>query len=235
MPSAGSDVAEPLVAVIIPAHDEAGKIGRVLDKLPRDGRFSKRAATTLKPPTRRDSPMWPPHYCRPLAQHAGYDPRWRGLRQPRPGRIRQRRLTLAFPAPPDAFRLGLGLVERRADLAQGLSAVTLLGAEETLGPSVKALRVAVVVRLSSYVPGRSFGHALTVAKSQQSGREPEAGVTGSRHPRPVGQATARSGRLPRKPPAVPVRHRAAASGSSPGPPFASSLHLVGPGPEDAVV
>ena len=30
---------EPLVAVIIPALNEAGKIGRVLDKLPRDGRF----------------------------------------------------------------------------------------------------------------------------------------------------------------------------------------------------
>src|SRR5688500_18592215 len=30
---------EPLVAVVIPAHNEAGKIGRVLDKLPRDGRF----------------------------------------------------------------------------------------------------------------------------------------------------------------------------------------------------
>jgi dolichol-phosphate mannosyltransferase len=29
----------PLVAVIIPALNEAGKIGRVLDKLPRDGRF----------------------------------------------------------------------------------------------------------------------------------------------------------------------------------------------------
>jgi dolichol-phosphate mannosyltransferase len=31
--------AAPLVAVIIPALNEAGKIGRVLDKLPRDGRF----------------------------------------------------------------------------------------------------------------------------------------------------------------------------------------------------
>ena len=31
--------AEPLVAVIIPALNEAGKIGRVLDKLPHDGRF----------------------------------------------------------------------------------------------------------------------------------------------------------------------------------------------------
>jgi len=142
---------------------------------------SNRAATTPKPPTRRDSPMWPPHYCRPLAQHAGYDARWRGLRQPRPGRIRQRRLTLALPAPPApcAFRLGLGPVERRADLAEGLPAVALAGAEEAVGPSVKALRVAVVVRLPGYVPGLSFGHAPRVAKSQQSGREPEAGVTGS--------------------------------------------------------
>jgi dolichol-phosphate mannosyltransferase len=32
-------VAEPIVAVVIPALNEAGKIGRVLDKLPRDGRF----------------------------------------------------------------------------------------------------------------------------------------------------------------------------------------------------
>jgi dolichol-phosphate mannosyltransferase len=31
--------AEPLVAVVIPALNEAGKIGRVLDKMPRDGRF----------------------------------------------------------------------------------------------------------------------------------------------------------------------------------------------------
>jgi dolichol-phosphate mannosyltransferase len=31
--------AEPLVAVIIPALNEAGKIGRVLDKMPCDGRF----------------------------------------------------------------------------------------------------------------------------------------------------------------------------------------------------
>jgi dolichol-phosphate mannosyltransferase len=31
--------AQPLVAVVIPALNEAGKIGRVLDKLPRDGRF----------------------------------------------------------------------------------------------------------------------------------------------------------------------------------------------------
>jgi dolichol-phosphate mannosyltransferase len=30
---------EPLAAVIIPALNEAGKIGRVLDKMPRDGRF----------------------------------------------------------------------------------------------------------------------------------------------------------------------------------------------------
>jgi dolichol-phosphate mannosyltransferase len=30
---------EPLVAVIIPALNEAGKIGRVLDRMPRDGRF----------------------------------------------------------------------------------------------------------------------------------------------------------------------------------------------------
>ena len=30
---------EPLVAVVIPALNEAGKIGRVLDKLPKDGRF----------------------------------------------------------------------------------------------------------------------------------------------------------------------------------------------------
>lgn len=94
-----------------------------------------------------------------------------------PGRIRQRRLTPALPASPApcAFRLGLGPVERRADLAQGLPAVALLGAEQALGASVKALRVAVVVRLSGYVPGLSFGHAPRVAKSQQSGREPEGG------------------------------------------------------------
>ena len=30
---------EPLVAVVIPALNEAGKIGRVLDRVPRDGRF----------------------------------------------------------------------------------------------------------------------------------------------------------------------------------------------------
>jgi dolichol-phosphate mannosyltransferase len=32
--------AHPIVAVIIPALNEAGKIGRVLDKMPRDGRFA---------------------------------------------------------------------------------------------------------------------------------------------------------------------------------------------------
>ena len=37
-PSAAASAA-PLVAVIIPALNEAGKIGRVLDKFPRDGRF----------------------------------------------------------------------------------------------------------------------------------------------------------------------------------------------------
>jgi dolichol-phosphate mannosyltransferase len=36
---AESVASEPLVAVIIPALNEAGKIGRVLDKMPRDGRF----------------------------------------------------------------------------------------------------------------------------------------------------------------------------------------------------
>jgi dolichol-phosphate mannosyltransferase len=35
----GSTGPEPLVAVVIPALNEAGKIGRVLDKLPQDGRF----------------------------------------------------------------------------------------------------------------------------------------------------------------------------------------------------
>ena len=30
---------EPLVAVVVRALNEAGKIGRILDKLPRDGRF----------------------------------------------------------------------------------------------------------------------------------------------------------------------------------------------------
>jgi dolichol-phosphate mannosyltransferase len=34
-----SSPASPLVAVVIPALNEAGKIGRVLDKMPRDGRF----------------------------------------------------------------------------------------------------------------------------------------------------------------------------------------------------
>ena len=34
-----AEIAPPLVAVVIPALNEAGKIGRVLDKLPRDGRF----------------------------------------------------------------------------------------------------------------------------------------------------------------------------------------------------
>src|SRR5690349_18084669 len=33
------DPALPIVAVVIPALNEAGKIGRVLDKLPKDGRF----------------------------------------------------------------------------------------------------------------------------------------------------------------------------------------------------
>jgi glycosyltransferase involved in cell wall biosynthesis len=33
----GPEVEQSLVAVIIPAHNEAGKIGRVLDKLPDDG------------------------------------------------------------------------------------------------------------------------------------------------------------------------------------------------------
>ncbi len=34
-----ADTSEPLVGVVIPALNEAGKIGRVLDKLPGDGRF----------------------------------------------------------------------------------------------------------------------------------------------------------------------------------------------------
>jgi len=34
-----AETQEPLVAVVIPALNEAGKIGRVLDKMPRDGRF----------------------------------------------------------------------------------------------------------------------------------------------------------------------------------------------------
>jgi dolichol-phosphate mannosyltransferase len=39
MPEPSQHVREPLVAVIIPALNEAGKIGRVLDRFPRDGRF----------------------------------------------------------------------------------------------------------------------------------------------------------------------------------------------------
>ncbi len=39
MPDPASSDAAPLVAVIIPALNEAGKIGRVLDKFPQDGRF----------------------------------------------------------------------------------------------------------------------------------------------------------------------------------------------------
>ena len=39
LPLAPQLSSEPLVAVVIPALNEAGKIGRVLDKLPRDGRF----------------------------------------------------------------------------------------------------------------------------------------------------------------------------------------------------
>ncbi len=34
-----TDASVPIVAVVIPALNEAGKIGRVLDKFPRDGRF----------------------------------------------------------------------------------------------------------------------------------------------------------------------------------------------------
>jgi dolichol-phosphate mannosyltransferase len=34
-----ADPTEPLVAVVMPALNEAGKIGRVLDKMPHDGRF----------------------------------------------------------------------------------------------------------------------------------------------------------------------------------------------------
>ncbi len=37
--SGAAEAALPLVAVVIPALNEAGKIGRVLDRLPRDGRF----------------------------------------------------------------------------------------------------------------------------------------------------------------------------------------------------
>ena len=39
MPDAPVALATPIVAVVIPALNEAGKIGRVLDKMPRDGRF----------------------------------------------------------------------------------------------------------------------------------------------------------------------------------------------------
>lgn len=39
MPDFAQPAAEPLVAVVIPALNEAGKIGRVLDRFPRDGRF----------------------------------------------------------------------------------------------------------------------------------------------------------------------------------------------------
>ncbi len=35
----GTSATGPLVAVVIPALNESGKIGRVLDKMPRDGRF----------------------------------------------------------------------------------------------------------------------------------------------------------------------------------------------------
>ena len=38
-PAPPADATAPLVAVVIPALNEAGKIGRVLDKIPRDGRF----------------------------------------------------------------------------------------------------------------------------------------------------------------------------------------------------
>jgi len=38
-PVPANDQPQPLVAVVIPALNEAGKIGRVLDKLPKDGRF----------------------------------------------------------------------------------------------------------------------------------------------------------------------------------------------------
>jgi dolichol-phosphate mannosyltransferase len=38
-PNLGAFSSAPLVAVVIPALNEAGKIGRVLDKMPRDGRF----------------------------------------------------------------------------------------------------------------------------------------------------------------------------------------------------
>jgi dolichol-phosphate mannosyltransferase len=39
MAAPGKDGAQPLVGVVIPAYNEAGKIGRVLDKMPRDDRF----------------------------------------------------------------------------------------------------------------------------------------------------------------------------------------------------
>ena len=39
MTHSSPEASAPLVAVIIPALNEAGKIGRVLDKFPRDGRF----------------------------------------------------------------------------------------------------------------------------------------------------------------------------------------------------
>ena len=39
MTHSSPEASAPLVAVIIPALNEAGKIGRVLDKMPRDGRF----------------------------------------------------------------------------------------------------------------------------------------------------------------------------------------------------
>jgi dolichol-phosphate mannosyltransferase len=39
VPAPDQILEQPLVAVVIPALNEAGKIGRVLDKLPRDGRF----------------------------------------------------------------------------------------------------------------------------------------------------------------------------------------------------
>jgi dolichol-phosphate mannosyltransferase len=38
-PTSGAPAGEPLVAVVIPALNEAGKIGLVLDKFPRDGRL----------------------------------------------------------------------------------------------------------------------------------------------------------------------------------------------------
>jgi dolichol-phosphate mannosyltransferase len=38
-PGSAATPGEPIVAVIIPALNERGKIGRVIDKLPRDGRF----------------------------------------------------------------------------------------------------------------------------------------------------------------------------------------------------